>query len=107
MERSNRIQRSEVWKQIHEIVKQLPIKNENGCDAMDAPSAATEIENLFLKLLAIQRVRVRLFNFIARYLPIQWWAYDGMGGRNRWNKTTWKYVLTGKHRNQRLKLGLA
>jgi hypothetical protein len=55
----------------------------------------------------IHIVRVRLFNFIARYLPIQWWAYDGMGGRDRWNKTTWKYVLTGKHRKQRLKLGWA
>lgn len=107
MEQRNKIQRSEEWQKIYEIVKQLPIKNESRCDAMDAPSAATEIENLFLKLLAIRRVRVCLFNFIARYLPIQWWAYDGMGGRDRWNKTNWKYVITGKHRKQRLKLGWA
>ena len=48
MEQSNRIQRSEVWEQIYSIVKQIPRK-EVECDAMDAPSAATLIEEYFLK----------------------------------------------------------
>ena len=61
MEQSNIVQRSEEWEQIHSIIRELPIKNDTGCDAMDAPSAATEIENLFLKLLAMQRVRKRSF----------------------------------------------
>lgn len=55
MEQSNRIQRSEVWEKIYEIVKQIPTKAVDG-DCMDAPSAATEIEELFLKLLPIQHV---------------------------------------------------
>lgn len=55
MEQSNRIQRSEVWEKIYKIVKQIPTK-EVDADCMDAPSAATEIEKLFLKLLPIQHV---------------------------------------------------
>ena len=57
MEQSNRIQRSEVWEQIYKIVKQIPQADTNGCDAPDAPSVATELEELFLKLLPIQHVR--------------------------------------------------
>lgn len=57
MEQSNRIQRSEVWEKIYKIVKQIPTKAVDG-DCMDAPSAATEIEELFLKLLPIQNVSV-------------------------------------------------
>lgn len=56
MEQSNRIQRSEVWEQIYKIVKQIPQADTNGCDAPDAPSVATELEELFLKLLPIQHV---------------------------------------------------
>ena len=56
MEHNSKIQRSEEWQKIYDIVKQLPIKNESGCDAMDAPSTAAEIEELFLKLLALQNV---------------------------------------------------
>jgi hypothetical protein len=55
MEESSKIQRSEVWEKIYKIVKQIPTK-EVDSDCMDAPSAATEIEELFLKLLPIQRV---------------------------------------------------
>jgi len=32
-------------------------------------------------------------------LPIQWWVKYG-----HWCKTSWKYVLTGKHRGNQLKL---
>ena len=32
-------------------------------------------------------------------LPIQWWVLYG-----HWCKTTWKYVLTGKHCGNKLKL---
>jgi len=37
---------------------------------------------------------------MKRILKLQWWVEDG----NNWCKTTWKYVLTGKHKGQRLKL---
>lgn len=46
MEQSNKIQRSETWNRIHNIVKQIPRMHTVG-DALDAPSAATEIEQLF------------------------------------------------------------
>ena len=57
MEQSNKIQRSEVWEQIYKIVKTIPRADCNGMDAPDAPSVATELEELFLKLLPIQHVR--------------------------------------------------
>lgn len=68
MEQSNRIQRSEVWEQIYKIVKQIPQADTNGCDAPDAPSVATELEELFLKLLPIQHVSSR-FNLVADVMP--------------------------------------
>lgn len=66
MEQSSKIQRSEEWQKIYEIVKQLPVKNESGCDAMDRPSAATELEALFLKLLALQNVTASYFDKIQK-----------------------------------------
>lgn len=45
-EQSTKIQRSEIWKQIYGIVNKIPRKEVNG-DAMDAASAATELEKLF------------------------------------------------------------
>ena len=57
MEQSNRIQRSEVWEQIYKVVKTIPRADCDGMDAPDAPSVATELEVLFLKLLPIQHVR--------------------------------------------------
>ena len=57
MEKSNELKRSETWNSIYEIVKTLPRENVSG-DAPDAPSVATSIEELFLKLLPIQNVSV-------------------------------------------------
>lgn len=45
-EKVNKVERSELWDKIHAIVKQIPRAETDG-DAMDAPSAATEIERLF------------------------------------------------------------
>ena len=50
MEKTSGIVRSEAWNKIYEIVKQIPRKEVRG-DAVDAPSASTSIEALFLKLL--------------------------------------------------------
>jgi len=60
MEQSNRIQRSEVWEQIYKVVKTIPRADCSGMDAPDAPSVATELEELFLKLLPIQNVSISL-----------------------------------------------
>jgi hypothetical protein len=49
MEHSNKIQRSEVWEQIYNVISKIPRKEVDG-DAADAPSVATELEELFLKL---------------------------------------------------------
>ena len=59
MEQSNEIQRSEVWEQIYKIVKTIPRADCDGMDAPDAPSVATELEKLFLKLLTIPAVSGR------------------------------------------------
>ena len=55
MEQSNKIQRSEVWEQIYKVVSKIPKKEVDG-DAADASSVATELEELFLKLLPIHDV---------------------------------------------------
>lgn len=65
MEQSNKIQRSEVWEEIYKIVKTIPRADCNGTDAPDAPSVATELEELFLKLLPIQHVSQRRELFVC------------------------------------------
>ena len=57
MEQSNKIERSEAWNNIYEVLARLDLKDTTG-DALDRPSAATEIEALFLKLLGLQNVSV-------------------------------------------------
>ena len=71
MEQSNKIQRSEVWKQIYKVVSKIPRKDVDG-DAADAPSVATELEELFLKLLPIQHVSNQREQLIAYQL----WCYQ-------------------------------
>ena len=48
MENTNKVERSELWNEIYNIVKQIPRKEVVG-DAVDAPSATTSIENLINK----------------------------------------------------------
>ena len=55
MENSNKIERSEVWNSIYNVVKKMPLKDVDG-DCIDAPSAATEIEQIIEKLLPIHNV---------------------------------------------------
>lgn len=49
MERENKIERSYLWEQIYNVVKKIHRENVEG-DALDAPSAATEIEQILLNL---------------------------------------------------------
>lgn len=42
MEKSNKIERSEVWNNIYEVLARLDLKEVEG-DFLDRPSAATEI----------------------------------------------------------------
>jgi len=37
---------------------------------------------------------------IINKLPTQWWVLEG-----HWSKTTWRYVVLGKHIGNKLKLG--
>ena len=64
MEKSNKIQRSEVWEQIYKVVKTLP-RDQTECDAPDTPSVASELEELFLKLLPVHDVSNRRELLIA------------------------------------------
>ena len=47
MENTNKLERSELWNKIYDIVKQIPRKETNE-DAVDVPSATTSIEKLIL-----------------------------------------------------------
>jgi hypothetical protein len=49
MENEQLVKRSNIWKQIYEIVNQLELK-ECDYDRMDKPSCVTELELLFNKL---------------------------------------------------------
>lgn len=49
MEQSKKVRRSEAWEKIHRVVSKIPRKETEG-DATDANSAATELEELFLKM---------------------------------------------------------
>ena len=66
MEQCNNITRSETWNNIYEILARLDLRETTG-DCMDRPSAATEIEELFLKLLPIQNVSERFLDYEEWY----------------------------------------
>ena len=55
MEKSRELKRSETWNNIYEILARLDLK-EITDDCMDRSIAATEIEQLFLKLLPVHSV---------------------------------------------------
>ena len=55
MEKTNGVVRSETWNNIYEVLARLELKEVKG-DCLDRPSAAVEIEELFLKLLPIHGV---------------------------------------------------
>ena len=70
MEKSNKVERSELWNEIYNIVKQIPRKDVEG-DAVDAPSATTSIEEMLIKMknkretkieAAIRDTKLRLKN---------------------------------------------
>lgn len=48
MENTNKVERSKLWTEIYNIVKQIPRKEVYG-DAVDAPSATTSIEKVIKK----------------------------------------------------------
>lgn len=48
LEEASEIKRSDLYKSIHSVVKQIP-RMDVGSDAMDAPSCAYELEQLFYK----------------------------------------------------------
>lgn len=48
MDKSRELKRSEIWNDIYEVLARLDLK-ESTDDCLDRPSAATEIEQLFLK----------------------------------------------------------
>ncbi len=73
MEKSNGLKKSETWNNVYEVLARLDLKETAG-DCLDRPSAATEIEELFLKLLPIQNVsnqRELLIDFLDDVLMCQ------------------------------------
>ena len=97
MEKSNKIQRSEVWEQIYKVVKTLP-RDQTECDAPDAPSVASELEELFLKLLPVHDIsnRRELFDKFYEWLDgLSQAEYDDMSLTDKCEKfffKTWQIV---------------
>jgi len=61
----------------------------------------------------IERIKGKpVFNFCRvvcqnlKKIPTQWWVNDCTIGGENWHKTTWIYIITGKHIGQNIKLGL-
>lgn len=73
MEQTNNIQRSELWNKIHNVVRRIP-REDVERDAADAPSVATDLEEMFLKLLPIQDINNRREELIkfANYCEREW-----------------------------------
>lgn len=46
--------RSIVWREIYNVLKELDLAESNGDDRMDKPSCATELELLFNKLFLVE-----------------------------------------------------
>lgn len=76
MEKSNKIERSEVWHNIYEVLARLDLKEaEGGC--LDRPSAATEIEQTVKKLLPIHDVSDLLIAW-EQFKKANWWESDAV-----------------------------
>jgi hypothetical protein len=65
------------------------------CGKPVSPSADAPREEVKMPLVGTGSIVGALF----RRLPMQWYVLEG-----HWCKTPWRYVLTGKHRGQKLKL---
>ena len=52
MEENNKQQRSKLWEKIYEIINKMPRKEVDG-DAADASSISSELEKLFVDILAL------------------------------------------------------
>lgn len=57
MEKSNKVERSELWNEIYNIVKQIPRKEVTE-DAPDAPSVSTRIEEMLKKMKNKQETKI-------------------------------------------------
>ena len=64
MEKSKKVERSEVWNNIYEVLARLDLKQVEG-DSLDRPSAATQIEDAVKKLLPIHNVSHQREQLIA------------------------------------------
>jgi len=77
MEEVKKINRSDIWKQIYSVVNKIPREDVDG-DAADAPSVATELEELFLKLIPEQELKSKkeLLRDFSSYVSSEWNGSD-------------------------------
>lgn len=76
MEKSSKVERSEVWHNIYEVLARLDLKEVEG-DCLDRPSAATEIEQAVKKLLPIHSVSDLLIAW-EQFKKANWWESDAV-----------------------------
>jgi hypothetical protein len=87
------------YNKIYSIVKQIPIKNVES-DAMDAPSCAYEIEQLFYKWQAEKSYSENEVELIANEMVN--WAIDNIGNPNPQSGKKFDEVLSKFKNKQRL-----
>ncbi len=77
MENIREISRSDIWEQIYNVVKKIPRENVEG-DAADAPSVATELEELFLRLIPEHSLNYKkeLLRDFSSYISREWNGVD-------------------------------
>jgi len=81
LEEVRKVERTELFNTIHSVVKKIPIEDVDG-DAMDAPSCAYEIEQLFYKWQQEQNKKmysekeVDLLGKLIKYNERQWDLFD-------------------------------
>lgn len=73
MEQTRKINRSDIWEQIYNVVKKIPREDVEG-DAADAPSVASELEELFLKF-DVDKKR-KLLRDYSSYVTSEWNVSD-------------------------------
>jgi hypothetical protein len=77
MEQTRKVERSDIWEQIYNVVKKIPREDVEG-DAADAPSVSTELEDLFLRLIPEQSLnyKKKLLRNFSSYVLTEWNGSD-------------------------------
>jgi len=92
---------------LKEVKKHMPTsenKREAECFLAGVQECHEFIKNNLQNAVNILPIQLKR-KFKIFPLPLQWWVSDCSGQGKNFCKTTWWYVLSGKHKNQNKVLG--